>query len=132
MRSGEKATILSGKEMLYPSEYEPPEVPTSVGTIGSTPPVTPSHPTAFESRFVGVEMEAECTISEDKNYVDVQVVASTTDFDGFVDYGSPISTTATNEVTGELSAGVINNNNILMPIFRPFKIKHFGDGTGWL
>ena len=123
MRSGEKATILSGREMLYPSEYEPPEVPTSVGTIGSTPPVTPSHPTAFESRFVGVEMEAECTISEDKNYVDVQVVASTTDFDGFVDYGSPISTTATNEDTGELSAGVINNNNILMPIFRPFKIN---------
>ncbi|WP_018968775.1 Amuc_1098 family type IV pilus outer membrane protein [Rubritalea marina] len=124
MRSGEKASIFSGREMLYPTEYEPPELPTQVDSLaGGVIPVSPSHPTAFETRFIGVEMEAECVISEDKNYVDVQLVASTTDFDGFVDYGSPISTSATNDQTGELSTGVINNNSILMPIFRPFRIN---------
>ena len=35
-RSGQKATIEIIREFIYPTEYEPPELPNSVGSDGST------------------------------------------------------------------------------------------------
>src|SRR5690606_34434298 len=79
-RSGQKATIEVIREFIYPTEYEPPELPTSVGssTVGglgigggltgagstSSFPVTPATPTAFETKNTGVTLEIEPTIGE--------------------------------------------------------------------
>lgn len=122
-RSGEKATLFNGREMIYPTEYEPAELPNSVRSSGDGSfPVTPSHPTAFETRDVGVNLEAEATVSEDRNYIDVSIVSEISDFDGFVDYGSPINTSAT-DATGNAVVTEITENSILMPLFRSIPLN---------
>src|SRR5690606_32510173 len=64
-RSGQKANIEIIREFIYPTEYEPPELPNTVGATGGVGgglggggagifPVTPATPTAFETRNTGV------------------------------------------------------------------------------
>jgi len=123
-RSGEKATLFNGREMIYPTEYEPPELPASVGAASESGvfPVTPANPTAFETRLVGVSLEAEATISEDKNYIDVRIESDVSNFDGFINYGSPI-TSSTVDAIGNPVPVVITENAILMPIFRTIPLN---------
>jgi len=102
-RSGQKATVEITRELIYPTEFDPPQIPTNFGTvnvivIGGPPPeippavVTPSTPTAFEMRKTGVVLEVEPVISDDGRTVDLTVSPQFTDFSGFVNYGSPIRT----------------------------------------
>ena len=70
-KSGRKAIVRVAREFPYPTEFNPPEPPppTSSGTGNVvTPPngsfvsqgvVTPSTPTAFETRNLGVTLEVE-------------------------------------------------------------------------
>lgn len=79
-RSGEKATSESIREYIYPTEYEPPELPSTVkiekgaeDTISKKDLATPPTPTAFEARNVGSILEVEPTISEDSRYIDLRL-----------------------------------------------------------
>ena len=125
-RSGQSSTIAVVREILYPTEYEPPELPNSTsggieggdifggGNSGSFP-VTPATPTAFEKRDVGVTLEVLPVADPSKQFVNVTLNPSFTDFDGFVNYGSPIRSTTQSLLgpkTVELTA-----NAILMPVF---------------
>lgn len=133
-RSGQAASINVSREFIYPTEYEPPEVPNTVGSgqvlidldtgqveqesLGAIP-VTPATPTSFETRDVGISMEVLPTVSADKRLVDITLAPNITDFDGFVNYGSPINTTA-NAGVGGFGIPVeveITPNRILMPVF---------------
>lgn len=134
-RSGQASNIRSVREMMYPTEYEPPQLPqasnTTVIVIGGGLPaagnrqpqmVTPSHPTAFEKREVGVTLEVTPTADPSKRYVDVTLNPSVVDFDGFVNYGSPIfvppDTTGLATLTGaSTSRTLLTENRILMPVF---------------
>ncbi|MEO1858036.1 MAG: Amuc_1098 family type IV pilus outer membrane protein [Rubritalea sp.] len=117
-RSGEKATLFNGREMIYATEYEPPQLPDSVAIDGAGSfPVTPATPTDFETRLVGVSLEAEATVSEDKHYIDVRIQSDVSDFEGFINYGSPI-TSFTTDASGGAVPVEIASNAILMPIFR--------------
>lgn len=118
-RSGQSSKIYVGREFIYPTEYEPPELPNSVGAFvsgditglssGTGFPVTPATPTAFETRETGVTLEVLPVVSGDKNFVDVTLNPQLVEFDGFVNYGSPI--------TQGSSTTVITENRILMPVF---------------
>jgi hypothetical protein len=78
-RSGQKATSESIEEIIYPTEYEPPELPGknkdkdkgegngSEFAIGPTP-------TAFETRNLGPTLEIEPTLGEDDKYIDLRFV----------------------------------------------------------
>lgn len=121
-RSGEKATLFTGREMWVPTEYEPPEIPNSVNSTGP-PPITPATPSAFEQRLVGLTLESECTISEDRQSIDVRIDAEMNNFDGFVNYGSPVTDPTVNPVTGDINSVVLTANAILMPIFRPIRLN---------
>lgn len=100
-KSGQRATIEVVREFIYPTEFDPPQIPTNVGatngggggvgggTVGSIP-VTPTTPTAFEMRQVGVRMEVDPTISEEGGTIDLNLAPEVTEFDGFINYGSPI------------------------------------------
>ncbi len=70
-RSGERSKIEVIREFIYPTEYEPPELPNRIESgrffdsttgerISTTPstPATPAHPTAFETRNVGITLAA--------------------------------------------------------------------------
>lgn len=127
-RSGQASSINLIREFIYPTEYEPPELPNSVGNTGDGLdgisggssgagfPVTPATPTAFEKRDVGVALEVLPVADADKRYVDVTLNPSFSDFDGFVNYGSPINAPSSDALGNPVTA-TITQNRILMPIF---------------
>ncbi|MFT4177204.1 MAG: type II and III secretion system protein [Luteolibacter sp.] len=131
-RSGEKAKIEIIREFIYPTEYEPPQLPNSVGTSNtsgglfgtglgngsgtSSFPVTPATPTAFQTRNTGVTLEIEPTIGENDFVIDLRFVPEIVEFEGFINYGSPISSPGTNAM-GQATSVVITDNRIEMPVF---------------
>jgi general secretion pathway protein D len=134
-RSGQQSTVEVIREFIYPTEYEPPELPNSVGgnnapidfdtgeLLGgsaSSFPVTPATPTSFETRPVGVMLDVLPTVSADRNYVDIAIKPSVTDFDGFVNYGTPITSPGT-DAFGNPTTTVVTPNEILMPVFSVMK-----------
>jgi general secretion pathway protein D len=97
-KGGQQATVEVVREFIYPTEFDPPQIPTNVGaTAGggangggaSAIPVTPTTPTAFEMRPVGVRMEVDPVIGENGS-IDLNLLPEVTEFDGFINYGSPI------------------------------------------
>lgn len=116
-RSGQQATIEVVREFIYPTEYEPPELPNSVGSdSGGSFPVTPATPTAFETKELGIELEVLPVADSEKRYVDITLNPSFSDFDGFVNYGSPINTNG-QDALGNPVVTRVTDNKILMPVF---------------
>ncbi|MBK1829395.1 type II and III secretion system protein [Verrucomicrobiaceae bacterium R5-34] len=124
-RSGEKATIEVIREFIYPTEYEPPELPNSVGvgtgdsdtgTSAAIFPVTPATPTAFETRNTGVTLEIEPTIGENNYTIDLRFAPELVEFEGFINYGSPIQSPSTDALGNPISI-TITENRIEMPVF---------------
>ncbi len=122
-RSGQSSSISVVREFIYPTEYEPPELPNSVGSSSSQgfSPVTPATPTAFESRDVGVTLEVLPVVDDKKRFVNVTLNPVLTDFDGFVNYGSPINTTTQTPLGPQ--AVEVTRNEILQPVFSVKKVS---------
>lgn len=114
-RSGQAASIFIVEEFIYPTEYEPPELPSGGGGAVDGTIVTPATPTAFESRDLGVILEVLPVADANRRYVDVTLNPEMVDFDGFVNYGSPINTNSAG-VFGSVTTQ-LTENAILMPIF---------------
>ena len=53
-------------------------------------PVTPTTPTAFETRNTGVTLEVEPVVGPDGVTIDLNLVPQVVEFEGFINYGSPI------------------------------------------
>jgi general secretion pathway protein D len=138
-RSGQQSKVEILREFIYPTEYEPPELPNTITTpalvdfgtgeveVGTPPlvPITPATPTSFETRGVGVVLDVLPTVSADRYYVDLALSPSVTDFDGFINYGTPITSAAPSGGLGGGLGGLlggsnvveITSNEILMPVF---------------
>ena len=84
-------------------------------------PVTPTTPTAFETRNTGVTLEVEPVIGPDGYTIDLNLVPQVVEFEGFINYGSPIQTTSTNAL-GITHVNVITPNVINQPIFSTRKV----------
>jgi general secretion pathway protein D len=127
--------------LIYPTEFDPPQIPTNIGgnivlfdadTGELLPqeippiPVTPTTPTAFETRRVGTILEVEPVIADDGRSVDLTITPELTEFDGFVNYGSPINTVGTNtNSNGDFISTEkveLTPNTILQPIFSSKKV----------
>ena len=134
-KSGQKATIEIIREFIYPTQFQPPQIPQTVGgSVGgsvftggastSAPsfPVTPTTPTAFEKRNTGVTLEVDPVIGPDNFTIDLTLQPQVVDFDGFINYGSPIQTTSTN-VLGIAQTNVLTANVINQPIFSVRKVS---------
>jgi len=125
-RSGERSKIEIIREFIYPTEYEPPELPNTVGTgTGGVFPVTPATPTAFETRNVGVTLEVEPTVGPDKNFIELSLRPELVEFQGFVNYGSPIrALSAEGLAEGVTGLRILTPNRILMPVFRTIRMPN--------
>ncbi len=138
-RSGQKATIEIIREFIYPTEYEPPELPNSIGNQNNSTtstvsvdgtvnsgissfPVTPATPTAFETRNTGITLEIEPTIGENDFMIDLRFVPEIVEFEGFINYGSPISAGGT-DLLGNPITVVITENRIEMPVFSTRRVN---------
>lgn len=116
-RSGQAAKVLMVREFIYPTAYDPPELPSQVNIDqGQPPPVTPANPTDFEMKEVGISLDVTPVADANKRYVDITLNPSLTEFEGFVNYGSPIISTA-QDVLGNTSPVLLTLNTILMPVF---------------
>jgi general secretion pathway protein D len=98
-KSGQKAKISISRIFPYPQEFEPPQVPQNsgggssvvTGSSQSDPVVTPSFPTDFTTRELGVNLEVEPQIGPDGYTIDLTLSPEVVDFEGFINYGSPIA-----------------------------------------
>jgi general secretion pathway protein D len=134
-KSGRKAIVRVAREFPYPTEFSPPEPPPpTTGGNGSviTPPngtfvsqgvVTPSTPTAFETRNLGVTLEVEPIIGPDGYTIDLNLSPEVVEFDGFINYGSPINGPIINPLNPTVVAtAVLTPNVINQPIFSTRKV----------
>jgi len=127
---GLRSLIEVHRAFIYPTEYDPPEIPQTFNQGGgggvifnpatglftfipgadppNTFPVTPAHPTAFDVRNVGTRFEVEPIIDPNGFYVTLNMTVDFSQFEGFINYGTPI----TNGTT------VLTDNRILQPLFK--------------
>jgi general secretion pathway protein D len=125
-RSGQKATIEVIREFIYPTEFEPPEVGVvnnnnnggggGGGGGGGNTPVVPATPTAWETRNTGVTLEIEPTIGENDFVIDIRFLPQIVEFEGFVNYGSPILAPSV-DADGNPVTLVVTENRIEQPVF---------------
>ena len=90
-RTGQRATLESIREFIYPTEYEPtcrglfgPEL-----EISQRPTLRPNEFTAFEIRNTGVTLGVEPTIGDDDRFIELRFVPeiiSLTGFDNWMDH----------------------------------------------
>ena len=137
-KSGNRAVIEIIREFRYPIEFEQPQIPQTFGNTGNVAqanplnplafsnngsfPVTPTTPTTFETRNTGVTLEVEPNIGPDGSSIDMQLAPQVVEFEGFINYGSPIQTTSTN-ILGQSQVNVITPNIINQPIFSTRKVS---------
>lgn len=123
-RNAQAASIRVTREFIYPTVYDPPEIPQTVGSDGtSSAPITPSMPTDFEMRETGMHLEVLPVAGETRNYVDVTIAPVLTDFSGFINYGTPINSVSLNPLTGLPQITEITSNEILQPIFSVSRVN---------
>jgi general secretion pathway protein D len=141
-KSGQRAVIEIVREFRYPTQFDPPQLPQTVGSLttrsetggliplggASSVPVTPTTPTHFETRNTGVTLEVEPVVGPDGVTIDLNLVPQVVEFEGFINYGSPIlapSSSFLNTMTGGLinsPQSVLTPNVINQPIFSTRKV----------
>ncbi|GAT35391.1 general secretion pathway protein D [Terrimicrobium sacchariphilum] len=133
-KSGRKAVVRVAREFPYPTEFNPPEIPqtqnsssstsltSSTGIIATSGVVTPTTPTAFEKRDLGVTLEVLPQIGPDGYTIDLDLSPEVVEFDGFINYGSPITGPTYNSLTATFSTFEVTPNVINQPIFSTRKV----------
>ena len=142
-KSGQRAVIEIVREFRYPTQFQPPQIPQTfrgdttsddgltgnlISIGGGGFPVTPTTPTAFETRNTGVTLEVEPVVGPDGVTIDLNLVPQVVEFEGFINYGSPIqmpSQSFLNTLTGGIIASppsVLTPNIINQPIFSARKV----------
>jgi general secretion pathway protein D len=134
-KSGNRAVIEIIREFKYPIEFEQPQIPQTFGgglsvtgagglaggAQSGSFPVTPTTPTTFEVKNTGVTLEVEPVIGPDGYTIDMQLAPQVVEFEGFINYGSPIQSTSTN-LLGQTVTNIITPNIINQPIFSTRKV----------
>jgi general secretion pathway protein D len=135
-KSGQRATIEVIREFYYPTEFDPPEIPQQFGSVaggstnlvtgtqtgGGSFPVTPTTPTAFEMKPIGVRMEVDPTVGADGYTIELNMAPEVNEFEGFINYGSPIQTSGQDALGNPVSV-VLTENKIVQPVFSTRKVQ---------
>lgn len=114
-KSGVRATIQVVREFRYPSEFDLPQVTQTAGSVYT--PATPTTPTGFETKPVGITLEVEPTVGPDGYSIDLILSPRVVEFDGFINYGNAIYTVGTAYGTA-VSANLLMTENVInQPVF---------------
>ncbi|MFZ4681650.1 MAG: Amuc_1098 family type IV pilus outer membrane protein [Terrimicrobiaceae bacterium] len=114
-KSGQRATVQIVREFRYPSEFDLPQVTQTPGSVYT--PATPTTPTAFETKPIGITLEVEPTVGPDGYTIDLILSPRIVEFDGFINYGSPINTVVTAIGLGINASFQVTSNTINQPVF---------------
>jgi general secretion pathway protein D len=132
-KSGQRAVIEIVREFRYPQNFTQPQVP-SIGTTTTTTSllpttvpvvVAPSTPTDFTTRNTGVTLEVEPVVGNDGTTIDLNLVPQVVEFEGFINYGSPINAVGvTSAAAITVSTPVLLTSNVInQPIFSTRKVN---------
>src|SRR5437899_3537581 len=133
-KSGQRAIIEVVREFRYPRTYTQPQVPSISSTTGTSiiggggvvpVVVTPTTPQDWETRNTGVTLEVEPVVGGDGNTIDLNLVPQVVEFEGFINYGSPINAIGVNTIGGVISTSVpieLTPNVINQPVFSTRKV----------
>ena len=137
-KSGSKAIIKMVREFPYATEFAPPTLgnstssnATATGLVQIGTPVVPTTPTTFEKREIGVILEVEPQVGSDNYTIDLQLCPQVVEFDGFVNYGSPIVGVTATELPlppalptfATIDTYNVTDNAINQPIFSVRKVQ---------
>jgi general secretion pathway protein D len=127
-KSGQRAVIEIVREFRYPTQFTAPQVPSitgggsGTGTV-SISVVTPTTPNAFETRNTGVTLEVEPVVGPDGVTIDLNLVPQVVEFEGFINYGSPIFGINPSILTNALNSQVLLTQNVInQPVFSTRKV----------
>jgi general secretion pathway protein D len=132
-KSGQRAIIEVIRELRYPKTYTQPQVPSISSTTGATVigggavpvVVTPTTPQDWETRNTGVTLEVEPVVGGDATTIDLNLIPQVVEFEGFINYGSPINAIGVNTLAGAISTSVpveLTPNVINQPVFSTRKV----------
>ena len=84
-----RAKVESVHEFIYPTEFDPPEIPQQLtGPIAAGVDLTiHANPTAYEMRPVGVVLEVEPKVADDGKTIDISIAPEKVEFVGYKTYG---------------------------------------------
>ena len=131
-KSGQRAIIEVVREFRYPRTYTQPQVPSISSTTGTTlvggvvpVVVTPTTPQDWETRNTGVTLEVEPVVGGDATTIDLNLIPQVVEFEGFINYGSPINAVGVQTVGNVLTTSVpieLTPNVINQPVFSTRKV----------
>ena len=132
-KSGQRAIIEVVREFRYPLTFTPPQVPSISSTTGTTVigaaaavpvVVTPTTPATWDSRNTGVTLEVEPVVGGDATTIDLNLIPQVVEFEGFINYGSPIFAVGVNTAAGiSISQPVLLTQNVInQPVFSTRKV----------
>ena len=132
-KSGNKAVVKVTRSFPYATQYNPPELPAASGTSTSTTTglrsgfytdtlVTPTTPTTFETRDLGVTLEVEPQVGADNYTIELNLSPEVVEFEGFINYGSPIQGPVYNGPGLPPGTYDITSNVINQPVFSTRKV----------
>lgn len=125
-RSGENAKIKVIRRFWYPTAFEAPELPSESGggnlqtQTATAPVVTPANPTDFEEKELGVILDVRPQVGPDNYTIDMDLVPRIVEFEGFVNYGTPIEIRFEDENRRTVK---LSDNFINQPVFNSREIK---------
>ncbi|MFZ0917354.1 MAG: type II and III secretion system protein, partial [Candidatus Udaeobacter sp.] len=132
-KSGQRAIVEVIREFRYPRTYTQPQVPSISSSTGTTViggattvpvVVTPTTPQDWETRNTGVTLEVEPIVGGDATTIDLNLVPQVVEFEGFINYGSPIFGIgiSTVGVLSQNSSVLLTPNVINQPVFSTRKV----------
>ncbi len=125
-KSGEQGVLEAVRVFPYPISFDPPELvtQTTAGTTVTTtlqftpPTVIATTPTDFKRRNVGVRLVVKPQVTADNRTIDLSLFPEVTDFEGFINYGSPI-----NIANPDGTFSLLTLNQINQPVFNTRRIN---------
>ena len=90
-QSARKATIEIVREFLYPTQFTAPQAQASVGSQFT--PSVPTAPSGWTMKPTGITLEVVPTLGPDNYTIELDLAPRVIEFDGFINYGSPINAT---------------------------------------
>ena len=104
-KSGSTAKIEIVREFRYPSQFDPPQLSATTGSTYA--PVVPNSPSAWETKNTGITLEVEPTVGPDSYTIELRLAPRVVEFDGFINYGSPINASVAASLT-TIVAPIVN------------------------
>jgi general secretion pathway protein D len=127
--NGQQAKIRVVRELIYPTEYEAPEIVNSAqgstgGVVGGASfNAVPSTPGGFETRDVGVILEVKADATQDRR-ISLELTPEVTEFQGFINYGGDVrEATAPDDADPITGEGQVRVQGVaLTPVFSIRKV----------